>query len=351
MNKFVLGALAVSTASALGFAGSKDGEVLSLDRELESLATSLNASAPASTVGVSAFLRTSAFIADKEILGLTDDERGFAIDNARVIVNADAGAGYSLYVSVDAAGGVATLVDAYGKFKITDMVSGTMGQFRAPFLWSGMVDENHLLFNDRLLAGRTLNGAFASLRDTGVMLSGNFEQFGWGASVQNGLDGTLDKQHWSVRGTFNAMGKGVGFQEGAYNSPDELNMTIGVGFADLGEDATGTITDTNVLGGDIVLTKGPLYAHAEVADYDTDIGDNTPWDVTVSYMVSPNQWEVAGRFEDWDTTNNTKHFGVGLGYYVNGFNAKWTLEYDNYNSDNSASPDGNAISLTLTVGA
>ncbi|MCC6405823.1 MAG: hypothetical protein IT453_01560 [Planctomycetes bacterium] len=343
MNKTVLGALAVLTASSLGFAGSTDGEYMTLDRELENLATSLTSSGPGG-VGVSAFIRVAVDMVDQDVAGAADDELGVTADNMRVVFDADAGAGYGFHVAVDAAGGTADLVDGYGTFKVGEQVKGTLGLFRAPFLWQGWVDENHLLFNDHLAGGYTLNGLFANGRDLGAMFSGNFEQIGWAVAVQNGSDSLADEHRISGRATFTAMGKGVGLQEGAYNSTDEQNLTVGVGFTD-----DGFLNDGTAIGGDVVFTQGPLYAHAQIADYDKDLGDNTPWDVTVSYMVSPNEWEVAGRIEDWDDANDTTHFAGGVTYYANGHNAKWTLQFDSYNSDGN--PDGTALALSLILGA
>jgi hypothetical protein len=343
MNKTVLGALAVLSASSLGFARSTDGEYMSLDRELENLATSLNSSVVGG-VGVSAFLRTSIDMVDQDVGGAGADELGATADNVRLVFDADAGAGYAMHIAVDAAPGVAALVDAYGTFMLGDQVKGTMGLFRTPFLWQGWVDENHLLFNDHLAGGYTINGLIANTRDFGAMFSGNMEQFGWAVAVQNGADGLIDEHLISARGTFTAMGKQVGYQEGAYNSTDEQCLTVGVGFFD-----DGALADGSALGGDVVFTQGPLYCHAQIADYDQSLGDFTPWDATVSYMISPNQWEVAGRFEDMDLFNTT-HFAGAIVYYANGHNAKWGLQFDSYSSD-ATIPDGTAIALTLTVGA
>jgi hypothetical protein len=66
-------------------------------------------------------------------------------------------------------------------------------------------------------------------------------------------------------------------------------------------------------------------------------------------MLKPNEWEIAGRYEDWDNINNTEHFALGVNWYINGMNAKWTAEWDYFNSDNNAS-DGNAFLVGLTLG-
>lgn len=344
MNKFVLRALTLSAVSSLGFASTPDGEWLSLDRELANLSTSLNSTAAAGA-SVHGFLRTTLLNADEELVGIGDDATGFTVDNARLIFDAEVGAGYGVHISVDAAGGTATLVDAYGSFKINDMIGGKMGRFRAPFLWSGSLDENHLLFagSSVLLNGRTLNGVFASGRDTGVMLQGSFDQFWWGASVQNGSDGLVDDLALAARVAFTAMGNSAGNLEGAYNANNQNNLTIGAGYYN-----DDSLPDGQAIGADVVFTAGQLYAHAEIADYDQSLGDFTPWTVTASWMLQPNQWELAGRFEDFDDVNDTTHFAAGVNYYVNGHDAKWGLEWNNFNSDGPV--DGNAISLTLTVG-
>jgi hypothetical protein len=376
MNKFVFGALAVTAASSLGFASSTDGDWSTLDKEIDSLSTSLT-SPTAPGAQISGFLRIWGGYADKDIFPLiaaqSGNDLGFNVDDARLVLQGDVGAGYGYYIGLDINGGLAenvisavagnpnsgagvSLIDAYGTFKLGDQFMGTFGRFRPGFLGSGNLNENTLLFRYR-----TYNGSVASLRQDGLMVSGNFDQFGLWASAMNGIDGVEDNLFLAVRGAFNAMGKGTGNQEGAYGVPDEPAMTIGAGWFNdngvsnvpgfSGSDGTG-------FGGDIVFTKGPFYIQGEVAYYDTGVffvgnnqanGSSTPWDVTASWMLKPNEWEIAGRYEDWDNINNTEHFALGVNWYINGMNAKWTAEWDYFNSDNNAS-DGNAFLVGLTLG-
>ena len=142
MNKFVIGALATTMASGLSFAGSGTEEWAGLDRDIENLASSY---APqGSGFAVDGFLR-SIYSNSSDISVGGNDLGGFAIANARVNVRGNVG-DYGVFVSVDAAGGTAALLDAYGTFSIGDQVNGQMGQFRPPFLWSSQIDEDNIPF-------------------------------------------------------------------------------------------------------------------------------------------------------------------------------------------------------------
>lgn len=378
MNKFVFGALAVTAASSLGFASSTDGDWSTLDKEIDSLSTSL-ASTTAPGAQISGYLRIWGGYADNDInpnnsFNADSNDLGFNVDDARLVISGDVGAGYGYYVGMDVNDGLneniiavvngissstfngISLVDAYGTFKLGDQFMGTFGRFRPGFLGSGALNEDTLLFRYR-----TINGSFASLRQDGLMISGNFDQFGLWASAMNGVDGIEDNLFFAVRGAFNAMGKGTGNQEGAYGVPEEAAMTIGAGwFNDNGAaEVPGLGGDgINGFGGDVVFTKGPFYVQGEISYFDTGVyvdpagspnDSSTPWDITASWMLKPNEWEIAGRFEDWDNQNDTTHYALGVNWYINGMNAKWTAEWDFFDSDANAS-DGNAFLVGLTLG-
>ena len=222
-------------------------------------------------------------------------------------------------------------------------MTGQLGQFRPPFMWSSQVDEDKFL-----LLSRTVNGAIWASRDNGVMLNGTFEQIGWYVAAQNGADSVGDDLAFTGRVDFDALGAGIGLQEGAYNAADESTLTVGVAFHD-----DGALSDGTAIGADGVYTMGAFSAHAEIVDYDADfsvVGDTTPFSVTASYMVSPDEYEIAVRFEDADDSADTSRITLGVNRYITGHDAKWGINYTTTDSDSAIlEVDVVSVGLTLSV--
>jgi hypothetical protein len=366
MNKFVIGALALTAASPLSFAGSETKDWSGLDREIENLGASLTAAGPG--FAVSGFVRSRfAWSSDQDFGAAPGDQdlTGFNVDNARVYFSGNAG-DYGVFISADGAGGGASLLDAFGTFPIFESVKGQMGQFKIPFLWSSLVDDNNLLFLDR-----TYNGQVFDSRDTGIQVSGAWEQLSWWLALQNGVDGVAEDFQWTARVQFNALGAGTGMQEGAYGASEDSNLTVGVAYTDDGADS-GTFSPTDAaVALDVGFASGPFSVHGEIVDYDDNrrplaglnfttgvvtpvavsstTGSETPWTVMVGYMITPNEYEIAGRWQDMDDDNNSDEWGIAVNRYVQGHNAKWTLQYTSFNSDDDTI-EADTIALGLTVG-
>jgi len=76
----------------------------------------------------------------------------------------------------------------------------------------------------------------------------------------------------------------------------------------------------------------------------------TPWDATVSYMFAPDEWEVAGRWEDFGDSDDSSMLSLGINYYVEGHDVKWQLNYSTIDSDNSGNEiDVIAVALLVSV--
>lgn len=349
MNKFVFGALAFS-ASTLCFANESE-EWPTLDREIESLATTLTQGGGG--VAVNGFIRSSYATSSDVMIG-ANDLGGFSVDNIRLNFSGsvgdfnvfvayegsnDPGLGAFGLVGTAAAAGV---IDAYASLNVTDQVTATVGFFRPPFQGDSLRDEDQLLFMDRTIAGDIW-----AARDTGVMFSGNFDQLGWWIAAQNGVTGAGDDLAIAARILFNAMGTGIGAVEGAYGAGDESNLTLAAGYYD---DAGGT--DTTAMSFDADYTRGAMAAAISLVDYDDGfvgaLGGETPWDLTFSYMFSPDTWEAAARWDDFDDTNDTTMITLGVNRYVEGHAAKWQLNYSTIDSDLAAN-EADVIQLGLTV--
>jgi hypothetical protein len=357
MNKFVFGALAVTTASTLGFA--KNGEDwMTLDREIESLASGMAQGGSGFTLD--GWVKSSyADSGDVTIGG--NDLGGFSLDSIRANLDGQLG-DFNLHVALEGSddvgfgyfGGVGNaffegVIDAYTTFNITEQVGVQIGYFRPPFLNDSLRDENEFLFIDRTVQGDTW-----AFRDQGATFSFIMDQFSAWLGLQNGVDAQGDDLVLTGRAEFNAMGQAQSSTEGAYGSADENALSLGVGYYD-----DDNLSDGTAISFDADFSRGPLYAAASIVDYDDGIGyvipagtvsGETPWDVTVSYMFAPDEWEVAGRWEDFDDSDDSSMLSLGVNYYVEGHDVKWQLNYSTIDSDNSTNEiDVLAVALLVSV--
>jgi len=367
MNKFVFGALAFS-ASTLSFANGSE-EWPTLDREIEHLASSL--SQGGGGLGVSGFVRTSyassSDVSFPDPQGIangdptaTNDLGGFSMDNVRLEFSGSVGE-FNVFVSVEGSNdlgmgafggigtiGAATVLDAWAAMNITEDIAVTLGTFRLPFQGDSLRDEDETLFIDRSITGDRWAG-----RDAGVMFSGNFDALGWWLAAQNGVDGAGDDLVITARAAFNAMGTGFGAVEGAYGAGDESNLTIAAGYTD-----DGNLDDGEAISIDADYARGALSFGFSMVDYGDGVAGaplpvgaelaTTPWDGTVSFMVSPDTWELAARWDDFDDSNDTTMITLGLNRYLEGHNAKWQINYSTIDSDMTAN-EIDMIQLGLTV--
>ena len=358
MNKFVLSALALTTTGGLAVAGTGSEEWLTLDREIESLSTLPAQGEPGVTV--SGFIRSS-YVNSGDVPVGAGDLGGFNMDNIRLSVEGSVG-DFSVFVSTEGSssvapgtgttilpiafgsGGAFGVLDAYAAWNINEMLRLTMGQFLVPVIGNGLINENHLLF-----LNHTVNGAIFNSRDTGLMLSGQYDMFGFWAAIVNGGDATGDELAYALRAEFYAMGGGNGSAvEGAYGSSQGNRLTVGAGYYN----DDGAIPDNIAMGVDASFVSGPLSAAAEIVDYDTGgfLPDSTPFSAQVGFMFVPDQWEAAVRYQDLDTATDTNIITLGVNYYMSGHDAKWTINYESVSDDVSASEfDWFGIGLTASV--
>lgn len=384
MNKFLIGALALTATSATGIASESDWA--GLDAELDSLSTSL--AAQGDGPNLSGWIITSLrFSSDINVTnpadGSDNDLGGFNLDSVRLNVDGSVGE-YSYFVSAEfgdadrqtyevASLGTplvsiernAVLLDAYVDWMIGDTVHLKMGNFRQPFSRSGLITRNRTLFVDRTSIGNIFAG-----RQTGVMAHGDFEQVRWHVAAQNGLDSIGDDFLLTGRVDVDVIGSGVGDQEGAYGAGDETALTVGAAVAD-----EAALDDGLMWTIDAALTSGPFYAQAEIADFDdgtgaggafgrtwgtvaflnslgatgSDVADTTPWAATASYCFPDNDFEVAARWEDSDNDNNDEALSLGINKYVRGHDIKWQLSYTMFNTD-VTDGDADILSLALAMG-
>lgn len=331
----------------------------SLDAELSGLSAALQD--PANALSWDGYLRV--FIAqDSDSPALAGqpntDALGTALDRARLGLRGGVGE-YSFRVQLEAAGGDARLLDAYAAWECRPNLRTTMGRFQSPLYWNGLVDPRNQLFVLRTASDEFwIGGRPAQFDDNvGVMVDGSFQRLHWWVAAQNGVDGTADELALTGRLRYDVLGQGVGMVEGAYGAPDDAALSVGVGWFDDGGavDGGGNSADGDVLAFDAQYANGSWAMNAEMLDYSKgsvnvfDVPDSTPWAVAVSYMVQPNTWEVAARYEDADTATNLGAITLGVNYYVSGHDVKWQFNVIDTTSDNDIE-ETTALALALTVG-
>jgi hypothetical protein len=372
MKKLVYSALALTLVSVPAFAA--DNGWSGLDKEIESLSNSLaanNSSGPKIGGWVIVDFRYSKDDSQKvtDPSGLSSGKHtkaDFQFETVRLEFSGDAGNDYSYKVSFDLAKGTAAsnpsygravLKDAYIDWKIVDQVKGRIGNFKEPFLRSGLISDNRLMFLQR-----TGLGALFAGRDIGVMLSGTFDVVNWYVSAQNGYDDQGKDQLYTGRITANVIGNGTGSVEGAYGAGDDTNLTVGLAYADETDLDKGGRTAVEAS-----FTTGPFSVAAELVNFDkgTSVGgvntygsndpviglnDNakkTPWDATISYLVT-DQWEAAFRYEDARDVDNSKDYGVAVNRYTQGHDIKWQGQWRHVKTDNAIG-DSDEFALGLAV--
>ena len=171
----------VLTLAPGALANSEDAaEWPELDRELEALNEALTADTNGPRLW--GYVRTNIAKSDEFRDPAGTALGGVLLDNVRLAVDGNVER-YSYRVSGDLAGGTLQLEDAYVDVTIGEGIYGTIGQFKSPFLRSGMVEARDLLF-----IARSRNGVFASIRDQGVKFAGDHDRLHWGLAAQNGAD-------------------------------------------------------------------------------------------------------------------------------------------------------------------
>lgn len=356
MKKLVFSALALSATSAAGLASESDWS--SLDQQIEALTTSLAVDSHGGP-SISGRIRTYYVNSGDVAGGIGNDGKendlgGFAVADARMALTGSTG-DYDYKVQVDFAD-EPELLDGYATFPIGGQVKGRMGQFKAYLSRSALVSSGKLVFIDRNVIGNLF-----SSRDAGFLLSGEFDALDWGITVQNGSDGGGDEYFLVGKISFDVLGDGKDLVEGAYGGTDEPSGTLGLAYYTDGatDDGDGTLFEaafgTNVysFGADVVDIGDDLYFGNGSPFVTLGAGaleaDSTPFSVFGTYMLQPETWEVALRYQDLDNDENEDKIDVSIGNYIDGHNLKWQLQYSTTSSDTSAN-EVDSIWLGLQVG-
>jgi len=334
--------LVLVAAPALG-GGSGTDEWTTLDREIAALAQSAQATEAPAGLRVSAVLRANYAWFEESPDPNIEDYSGFALDNVRPRFNGELG-DFSFEVELEAQSGTALVLDAYASWDFAESFALSMGRFQPALLRSALVDPENLLF---IL--RTAPGQFFQERDEGAELAARLGPVLLRGSLENGADGAGDQNAYTLRADWDVRNS-VRLVEGAYGSGRETCLAFGVGYHD---DETAE-DGGEVLAADGVLTLGWFSLAGEWLDFGDDeatydtFADTSPWSATASYMIDPERYEIALRYEMLDDVNDVSVWTVGLNRYIAGHDVKWVLNAASVQSDKSDA-DGMVVGLGLTV--
>ncbi len=345
MKLLSIGAAALTLS---GFAVASETDYSSFDRDIEALVQGqMGNTGP----HISGYMQVAYGNSGDDLFnnGPGMDLGGFTIPRARIAFKGE-NANYGYKLQVDFASGQ-ILKDAYVDIPISN-VSARAGMFKAGISRNGLNSSSKLFFINRSQIGDLFDN-----RDTGVMLSGEFDQLAWWLTVQNGADGTTDELRIAGRVAFDVMGNGVGNVEGAYGGPDELSGTVSLALYDDGSvnDGTGTLVEAHMVssmysfGAEILdADVGGIAGAPGVSPFGVG-GDNTAFTVYGTYMLTPDQWELGLRFQDFDDAADTSAIEVGVNRYLDGHNLKYSFGYTSVSSDVNAN-EGDLLQVQLTVG-
>lgn len=325
-----------------------DEDWAKLDREIEALASNA-AQANPDGPSIGGLLRTAFVYLPNQPPPTSQDLTGVTQLYTQLWMEGQVGEDYGYKLQLEAKGGTAQVLDAYGTWQTNEHLRITMGRFRSPLSW-----ESQLGDSDTLFLVRTDMGQLFYQRDDGAMASGALEMFRWNVSTQNGQDNLGESQAFTLRAALDLLGGGVGLHQGAYGAGEETRLSVGAGYYDDQSVASGS--DGTIFTGDAQFQLGRLYADAMVSDFgDATTGvfanrsDSTPWSLAASWMIVENQWEVALRYQDTDNILNETDATAGVNYYVSGHDVKWQVNLDRIQSDDPKVDDTWRFGLGLNI--
>ncbi len=304
----------------------------------------------ADDIDISGFLSTSAGYYPVQSATGDRESSGVSINDVRLIVQGGPPAA-RVYLSLEAVsppdGGYfikhgepndLRILDGYASVALGEHVRLVAGQFISPVLFTAQVQSNELLFLDR-----TINGFIFQERDTGVMALDDQGRWQWWLAVQNGRDSSGDDVAATARLAWRVFGEGEApRREGAYDA--DLGHTLYVGgvyFVD------GTNTGDQAFGGEAYYTFERLAFSGEFMHYGDDLIGQTFWNLTAAWMLSPEEWELAARYEDFDLRAG-EVYRIGLNRYLGGLTTRVqanVARFQGQSDDESA----NAFEIGLTA--
>ena len=342
MNKLTCSTLAIFLTSSVALAS--DGEWNSLEHEVNTLASTLNAAHDGPTL----FGRVRTYYTNQADTGGIDvNTGGWSLANMRLGAKGDAGA-YSYKLQAEFRDGTAVLLDAYASFGIGETMVGTFGQFKAGVARASRISSGNMLFRRRSMVG----SAF-STRTGGFMMGGEMSQMGWELSFMNGQDGIGDELLIASRLSATIMGSGPGKVEGAYGGTEDPYLSCALAFAGEADLFSEDSVIFEMNSGTDLWSFDVASCTAGEMGSDSSLGtviapDASPISIQGSYMLQPGKWEFAVRFQDFDngtlTTASTTRTDIAINNYLDGHALKWMV---NVQSDTESANDNSEVTLGL----
>lgn len=362
MKKLVISALAASMASATALAS--ESEWADLDREIQALTATL----PFESTGpnFSGYIR-GIYASSSDVMVGGNDLGGFDILNARLKLSGKQGnVGYVLQAGFEDAGSASLLKDAYVEFPVGENIFIRAGQFKAFISRDALVGANKLFFVDRSRIG----SLFSSRRE-GLAIHGNFDQFDWFITVQDGGDGDGDEYLIALRGQLHFLGEGgIGFDqgEGAYFTQQAIHGTVGISYWDDGavDDNDGLLVDAAIaseqfsvsvsiadIGDALVPPNGSVSASTIMMPAALE-ADSTPFSIAGTFALNTpsdtqGAWEFGVRFQDLDNTDDTTVLEAGVNYYGSAARHNHKLFFNFVNGDGDVT-DVSGFILGFNIG-
>jgi len=338
MKKIVFSALALSLVAGSGMAS--EDEWTELDEAVEAMAAAL-AQGEDGAPSIWGYIRVN-YMASPDVeasvvdpSASTGDYGGFAIPEARIAVVGNVN-DYAYKVQYDFSQEL--IKDAYVRFPIGSTVYGQVGNYKSPFLRSGLVSPKNQFFLDS-----TANGAaWGDLtHQVGAKLGGDFSLVHWDLSLQNGDDELANDYLFTGRLGIDLLGEGISDSgvEGAYGGSEGPSMTASVSYFD-----DGSVSDGSGFGVDAYLGSNVYWFGAEAVDLNEGGGDlfrytdgpfltgtsqiqddSTPWSLMGTWMMVPDLWEIGVRYQDLDNSGNETSIELGVNRYLSGHNLKWGI--------------------------
>ncbi len=334
-------------AATGGSSTAEEADWLSLDREIAELSSATLNQTP-SGFSVGGYIRANfTYSDDIQVPPSNDDLTGFIFDNIRIYASGQIG-DWDVYLETEAGGGPIVILDAFVHSEVFTNGHFTMGQFRAPMVWTGLLDPNRLLF-----IPYTTAGSIWQSRDLGAMLNGRVQRLMWYVAAQNGRDLVAEEFRYTGRLTFHLIGDQYTQNrrvEGAFGADEDMQLMLGAGAS-----TDDSLQDGDAGAVDLVMTWDRLYVQGEYVHQPNDpaLGlraDANTWSGTVSFMLVPARWEAALRYDEINgTTADTDAFTLGINRYIHGHDVKFQLNVSTANTS-GAGIDTDIIALGITGG-
>lgn len=364
MNPALLGALALGSVPVQP-AVEANTLWTNLDRDFAALAQ--GAVAEKRGVEVGAWIKT-AYRSSNDIQVNGEDEGGLKFNGARLEFKGKIGR-FELVASIDGANNDVEIKDFFARADLGGKIFAKVGQYRSPFLFSGVASDTKEIFYDR-----STQGNLWSVREPGVALEANYGKFAWWLSLQNGGDETGEKHLLIGKIAAGVLGDVImPKQTGGFGTNAKPAVTVGVGYANDSSAADVNLGDNSrdamAVSGEVVAIMGRVFFLAEIVSYDedfqrdmdsgtagnqnsvlkgqaaraaaADVADTTPWGATLGFMVTEKD-EVAVRWENLNDSgqaaeHSTERVWLGYSRYFEGHPAKVQI---NWMQEHTQGPNG-----------